>query len=341
MYASKHIAQLVTLPALRRYTGLSFWDTLLFDGRAAQLARSPHLQQLVHLGLRETCLHDEDLVPILRSHAYPRLQSLDISNRREGQDYTFEGFRVITEAEFAPSLERLAMNRRYFDEDIVSVFAQLPQLHALSVEGSSLGSGAIDLAALDRRWTELDISWSGIRSDSAEAIARSDSMCELTSLHIGNNPLSDEGVRTLVTSPKLGRLKTLEMGGSSPEEGRVSAVLGDAMRRAPMADTLETLLLSLASLGPRGATWLAEAPLGRLRRLNLHNNGVGDEGAIALSSSKHLHAMRHLDISGPGITDAGAYALVESECFENLDWLELGGAELSGNAKSALKKTLR
>lgn len=336
-FASEQIAELATLPALRRYTGLSFLDTYLFGGGAAQLARSPHLEKLVHLGLRETCLYDDDLVAILCSSAYPRLQSLDISNRREGQNYTYPAFRRLAEARFAGTLERLAMDRRYFDDDVVAVLAALPRLHDLSLEGSSLGNGAIELCQLSRRWTRLDLSRSGIGPDAALAMASSASMTELVSLGIASNPLGDEGVSAIVTSPHLGRMRMLDMGGGTRDGTRPTAAFGRALVDAPMAGSLETLLLSLAALGPEGALALAEAPLQRLQRLNLHNNRIADEGAVALARSPHLGALRHLDLSGNEITDTGAYALAESATLVDLDWLELGGAELSARTRKALR----
>lgn len=335
-YASKRIPELATAPALRRYTGLSFVDTYLFNGGAGHLARSPHLEQLAHLGLRETNLYDEDLRAIVGSTAYPRLRSLDISNRREGQNYTYEGFTALADAPFAGHLERLAMDRRYFHDDVVAVLAALPKLHDLSMEGSDLGVGIMDLCDLDRRWTRLDLSRSGIDATCAQALAESDTMVELRALGLGSNPLGDDGVSALLSSPHLARVCNLDLSGGVRDGTRASAELGRALIDAPMASSLESVHLSLAALGPEGAVALARSPLVRLERLNLHNNGVGDEGAMAIARSPHLGALRHLDLSGNQVTDEGALALARSETLEKLTWLELGGAELSDGARQAL-----
>lgn len=338
LFASGQVAELATMPALSRYAGLSFVDTYLFDGGASHLARCLYLKQLAHLGLYETCLYDEDLTAILRSPNYPQLRSLDISNRREGQNYSYEGFKVLAEAPFAGCLERLAMARRYFYEDVVEVLAELPRLCELSLEGSELGAGTIDLCGLDRQWTHLDLSRSRIGPDEARAIADSASMSQLVSLRLASNPLGTAGAAALVTSPHLGRLCTLDMGGGTRAEERVTGDFGRAMVRAPMAESLETLELSLAGLGPEGAIGLAAAPLTRLTRLNLHNNKVGDRGAVALARSPHLRGLRSLDLSGNEIADEGAYALAESSTLSGLQWLELGGAELTDSARGALQQ---
>jgi len=72
-YASGQVPQLAVMPALRRYEGLAFVDTYLFDGAAGHLASSPHLARLRSLGLRNTSLDDDALKPILESISYPEL----------------------------------------------------------------------------------------------------------------------------------------------------------------------------------------------------------------------------------------------------------------------------
>jgi hypothetical protein len=211
--ATDVMARLVVLPALRRYTSLALSETLLFDGGATQLARSPHLGQLVHLGLANTHLHDEDLRAILGSRAFPGLTSLDISNYREGQDYGLDGLGALAEAAFAGSLEELTMERRWLGEELVSVLAALPRLNSLGLDCGSLGDeGVRALVSLPHRWTHLGLRANDIGDAGAVALADSAALTELRWLYLGDNELTDEGVLALARSPHLTALEWLDLG---------------------------------------------------------------------------------------------------------------------------------
>ncbi len=336
--ATDAIASLAVLPALRRYTALSFSDTLLFNGGAARLARSPHLRQLLHLGLESTHLYDEDLAALCGSGAFPGLTSLDISNGRESQDYGLDGVRTLASAAFAGTLESLSMERRWLEAEVVSVLAALPRLHALLLDGGRLGDeGAIELARLPRRWTWLDLRSNEVGVPGARALADSEALASVEGLCLGHNPLGDEGVGALVASPRFARLRVLKLSGGYGGEERPGAVLGRAMRDAPMAGTLEQLDLSGAALGPEGALALAVAPLVRLRQLNLSGNAIGDAGVVALAGSAAWGALRWLELSGNGLGDDGALALARSPHLAELQWLNLGRVALSQTAREALR----
>lgn len=334
-FASDQMAELAVLPSLCRYTTLNFWDALMFQGRAAQLARSRYLAQLEVLGLYDSHLYDEDLLAVLSSTAYPVLRDLDISNQREGQDYTFEGFKMLAQSVFAPTLEVLKMNRRYFSEDITPVLEALPRLHHLEIEGLDWGdAGLLELAGLGRGWTSLKIDRCGVGAAGVRALSESEGMNSLTFLDIGSNKLGEEALNSLLGA-QLTKLKSLRVQGS---DCGVSEAFGRGMIEAPMAASLEELDLTLARLGPRGAVALSKAPLNALRRLKLSYNAIGDEGAKALARSASLGALRFLDLGNCDLSDEGGKAFAESPHLENLAWLELGGAELSAGVRNALKK---
>lgn len=292
------MARLALLPALRRYTSLSFSDTRLYDGGAAHLARSPHLGQLLNLGLAGTHLDDEDLSALFGSRAFPRLTSLDLSNDREGQSYSLDGLRALAGAVFAGTLERLAMERRWFGGGAISVLAALPRLESLMLDGGALGDeGAEALAALPRRWTRLGLQWNEIGERGARTLANAATLSQVEELRLGNNPLGDEGARAVLASPHLGRLRVLELSGGLGEP-RLSAAVWRTLVDAPVTGTLEALDLSRTALGAEGARALAAAPLARLRRLDLSGSDLGDEGALALAHSPFLDALEWLNL-GP------------------------------------------
>jgi uncharacterized protein (TIGR02996 family) len=171
-YASGHIATLVTMPALRRYRDLSFHDTYLRAAQCTQLAGCEYLEQLEHLGLYSTGLDDDALVTLARSTAFPRLQSLDLTNGRSDQNYGLAGVAALADAVFAPHLLVLRMGRRWLGNDIVEIIARLPALIELDLSGGDLSDdGAFALAALPHHFT---------------------------SLALGNNTFTDAGKRALV-----------------------------------------------------------------------------------------------------------------------------------------------
>lgn len=136
--ASDHIATLVTMPALRRYRELSFSDTYLWNTHVEQLASCPYFDELEHLSLYNCGLGDEDLETLAGSTAFPKLLGLDLTNGREGQDYTLAGVRALAGAPFARSLRSLSMQRRWLGDEVIDVVARFPALVDLDLTANRL-----------------------------------------------------------------------------------------------------------------------------------------------------------------------------------------------------------
>lgn len=168
--ATKHIAALVTMPALRRYRELSFSDTYLDATTVEQLAGCPHLEYLEDLNLYGCGLGDEDLA--ILATGFPNLQSLDLTYGREDQDYTIAGIRALLTARFASTLQVLDVAGRWMGDELVEVIEQFPALVAFDLSRNEL----TDLSALRlATWPR-----------------------ELTSLRVENNQFSDDAKRALV-----------------------------------------------------------------------------------------------------------------------------------------------
>jgi uncharacterized protein (TIGR02996 family) len=125
-----------------------------------------------------------------------------------------------------------------------------------------------------------------------EALAECRHLRRLCSLHLTDNGLGDDGLRTLLASPHLGGLRCLRLGNND--------------------------------LGDEGAALLARAAgLVGLTSLTLSRNAIGDEGAAALAGSRHLGNLTALDLGNNGIQDAGARALAEAAGLPRLVALDL------------------
>jgi len=69
--------------------------------------------------------------------------------------------------------------------------------------------------------------------------------------------------------------------------------------------------------------WLehSEALLGIFDVLTLRGDPIGDDGALALAASDHLHSLTYLDISGANITARGLAYICDSGSFTSLEVL--------------------
>jgi hypothetical protein len=61
--------------------------------------------------------------------------------------------------------------------------------------------------------------------------------------------------------------------------------------------------------------------LSELRHLNLSRNPIGDEGALAIASSKHFARLETIRLDGCGITDDGRRCFGESPHLRRLRYL--------------------
>ena len=95
------------------------------------------------------------------------------------------------------------------------------------------------------------------------------------------NGIRHFGLKALLTSPSLGKLRDLDLYGNQ--------------------------------VGDLGVQILARSPrLGQLVRLNLRNNRIGDDGVKDLAASPYLGALRAIDLSHNDITAVGMAALRKS-----------------------------
>src|SRR6185369_9193846 len=123
--------------------------------------------------------------------------------------------------------------------------------------------------------------------------------------HLTSLELGEEGAKVLRDATHLSELDTLSVRG-----------LGDrgleALVSAPHLRRLRALRVKESTISPKGVTILAQTPMERLTHLQLSGGPLGDEGVMALASSKTLPRLSSLDLSASGVTDRGAKALVES-----------------------------
>lgn len=179
----------------------------------------------------------------------------------------------------------------------------------------------------------LDLGTQGLTDDDVAELAACPRVATLTGLRLRGNTLGNDAVSALAASPYLGQLASLDLAHNRITSAGVeaiasSATLGALVRldlsangfgtravRALAASSLRLQHLDLADndIGPDEAVALAEGEgLGRLQRLNLRGTRVGSDGAGAIAVSRSLGSLEHLDLSATGLGGSGLAALALS-----------------------------
>ncbi len=142
----------------------------------------------------------------------------------------------------------------------------------------------------------------------------------LTALDVGDNLIGDAGVRLLVCSPYLARLRRLGLDGAACGSDGLHALLSYSHLFPDLTD----LELGGNHLGPEEVEALVGSPLSaRLRRLNLSHNDFGDPGAETLAAAGSLDELRTLWLSWNEFGVRGVRALVRSRFWPHLVDLDL------------------
>src|SRR5262249_3882854 len=153
-------------------------------------------------------------------------------------------------------------------------------------------------------------------------------LTHLGTLDLGNQRITDEAVRAILTTPSFAKLETLSLSSSAltarafdvpaarmrlRDVDLSQCVIGDAaaagLAGLPQCSTGARLNLRSCELGVKGLAALARAPLtGSLRELNLADNPLRSHGLDAIASGRwpELHT---LNVSGCGLGPEAVKAL--------------------------------
>jgi uncharacterized protein (TIGR02996 family) len=133
--------------------------------------------------------------------------------------------------------------------------------------------------------------------------------------------LGNESVATLLASPHVANLRSLDLSHVHLQEGGAEGIVGSGAPRH-----LTELSLEGNRLGPADAAMLAAAPhLGGLTSLNLRSNHIGAEGVRALVASLHLVHLAALHLGNNAIGPEGLAALTSAPGLGALTALDLSG----------------
>jgi uncharacterized protein (TIGR02996 family) len=191
--------------------------------------------------------------------------------------------------------------------NLLTSLADPPHLRRLDLSGNRLTAYRLTpltpsplLAFVE----ELDLSDNNLGPEGATAVAGA-ALPQLRALRLMRTGARDAGVRALAGSDLMAGLRSLHLGGNTLGPPTAAALGGPAA-----AENLRVLDLTDNRLGDKGATTLAESPhLRNLILLDLAENQVEDRGAHALADSPHLGGLIYLGLSGNVISAPAAKRL--------------------------------
>jgi len=148
--------------------------------------------------------------------------------------------------------------------------------------------------------TKLNVSSNDLRGDGVFAIAKAlDTNCSLKELDISSNAMAS--VDDAVQDEEAGQVGTND------------AVVELASVLTKKNITLEVLHMRNDEIGPEGGLSLAEMLRfdGALRELDISNNQIGDEAAVAIAQSMMTSPLLVLKMSGVGAEDDAGHEFAE------------------------------
>lgn len=223
------------------------------------------------------------------------------------------------------SIAFLNLNRNQFNNYDAKIFAANTTLITLALSNNLIGNGAVHFAD-NTQLLELHLENNGIRDEDVVSLATNST---LTSLNMANNYITSVGSRALFKMPSLRKLSLYEnkltyetavdfVSNTSITDfciGKNYRIGDDGINAIARNDTLLTLHageMALTSNAVRNYKFNTTLTL-----LNLKNNNISEEGALALAEN---NAITTLVLSNNQIGDIGAKYLAEkNQTINTLD----------------------
>jgi uncharacterized protein (TIGR02996 family) len=230
-------------------------------------------------------------------------------------------------------VEQAGMGARQFLTRGAKVFRTTPlrDLKLLRLNQTQGGAKAVAGCDLLRRLRGLDVANSSLSDDLVATLVASPHLTGLASLNLGGTAAAADTMQALVKAAPLANLKVLGL--SATLAGRHLALL----TRAELPFRLEDLDLGGAYLNENAVRTLVGWPgLAALRRLSLSNVLLRVPGTQQLAASPHLGNLRRLEVANCSIGVTGLQALAAAPGLKGLTALDVSGNSLGVNGPPAL-----
>jgi uncharacterized protein (TIGR02996 family) len=246
------------------------------------------------------------------------------------------GDRKQPQPETLVELRELTLEGRPYDQGLTRLaqWPQLATLHSLHV----LGLDRDDLATLLAsphlgKLRRLYLFSHGVGNSGIEQLVQAETLSSLEELDLTgagyhesyyDDPvITAQGMATLARWPGLAGVRKLNLTGSDPGEGGLTALLA-----SPYARDLQTLILRNSRLkGPILGAFVPAVAAMRLQELDLHSNPLGDGAAEPLVQAACLSELKKLGIDRCQLSSAAVRTLSDRADF----WQTLRLLNLSYN----------
>jgi hypothetical protein len=180
--------------------------------------------------------------------------------------------------------------------------------------------------------------WEG---EELSALADTPVASRLRRLDVSGNRLSDAGARVFADRPQFGGLEVLTFRADELEHHScVYASGADAIASSTTLTRLTSLDLGDHYIGAEGVRRLVYgANAGRLERLGVEYNEIGDDGILAVVESPWLTNLRELLFGGNRLGRIGAEALANWSHLEKMDVVDLRECPLADSVRAVLKRS--
>ena len=291
------------------------------------VAAQPDLRSVVRLDMTEFPLEEDEAKVLFGSPYLTNLESLTLGDG-QARKYIVDG---LVNAEF-PSLKFLEfrgyMVGGFRDRELATLGASKlgEQLEVLRLFNCGMDANAAhELANAD--WPNLrelqlgggNYSHNEIGIDGAVALGASQGFAQLELLDLSYNYIGDEGLERFCKTRGFKKLNALHLDANN--------ITHDSFKHLTvhdLSDQLVTLGLSHNDLNYRGVSYLAGSAPERLEVLWFYHNPLDDDGVRILSNAPMCEHVKKLNLMQTEMGDEGGRALVESEYLNNLDTLYLG-----------------
>jgi uncharacterized protein (TIGR02996 family) len=207
------------------------------------------------------------------------------------------------------------------DQLLVALARPLASLRRLRMTGARVGERGVASLVSGRGCAQLamlDLTGNTLGPAAVGALAGAGQL-QPAVLRLASCELSRPSVEALAQAPWLAELEELDLGGNELRDpGAI------ALAQVPFS-RLRRLALASCSIGKHGArSLLRSAHLARLRQLRLHENPIGDGGAVAIARSR-MRSIEDLDLQRCAIGDGGVSELAGSPNLRAVRRWRLGG----------------
>jgi uncharacterized protein (TIGR02996 family) len=341
---------------LSTVTPLARLELSQVTGHLAALADCPALATVRRLAISGNWVRVAELGLLLGSPYLGRVEDLQLGCSDPGDELAD----LVARWPGAGSLRELTLYPEHMPARGVASLVTSPRLRnlrALTLPGvDTAGVRELVSAPSPPPLEELRLGGGAMDPEGLRLLARWPGLARVRWLQIPGN--GEAGMAELASSPYLGGVSNLELGGGNIDPGAARILahveslrgvrhlwlarnpLGDEGLRelaaSPHWGALRRLSLWECGIGDAGLRALAGAPTLRPVRLHLEDNPIGADGLAALAASPVLERIEELDLASTHIGDGGLVALARGRLGERVTRLVLHNGEYEDEGVRAL-----